>query len=215
MYRVFKAVMDRILAFFGLLVLFLPLLIVALAIKLDSKGPAIFKQERIGKDEKPFLLYKFRTMKSTDVKFDIEHPVIADNNENLTKVGRVIRKFKIDEFLQLINVLKGDMSLIGPRPLMWVYLDFYEPWERKKFTVKPGMSGLSQVKGNGHLSRIERSYYDVLYTKKIKLSTDAEILFKTVGVMLVGEEKFLKNVPEEEIERLKQSADDGGSCIAE
>jgi len=98
---------------------------------------------------------------------------------------------------------------------MWVYLDFYEPWERKKFTVKPGMSGLSQVKGNGHLSRIERSYYDVLYTKKIKLSTDAEILFKTVGVMLVGEEKFLKNVPEEEIERLKQSADDGGSCIAE
>ena len=147
MYRVFKAVMDRILAFFGLLVLFLPLLIVALAIKLDSKGPAIFKQERIGKDEKPFLLYKFRTMKSTDVKFDIEHPVIADNNENLTKVGRVIRKFKIDEFLQLINVLKGDMSLIGPRPLLVRYLPYYTKDERRRHDVRPGLTGLAQVNG--------------------------------------------------------------------
>ena len=203
MYRLFKAVMDRLLAFLGLVILFLPLAIVALAIRIDSKGPAIFRQERIGKDQKPFMLYKFRTMKSTHVAFDINHPVIKDDNQNLTRVGRVIRKLKIDEFLQLVNVLKGDMSLIGPRPLMSVYLEGYEPWEKQKFKVKPGMSGLSQVKGNGYLSSVERSYYDVIYAEKQTLFRDAEILFKTVGVMLAGEEKFLAPVSAEKINEIR------------
>ena len=203
MYRFFKAVMDFLLALLGLVILFFPLLIVALAIRIDSKGPAIFKQERIGKGQKPFMLYKFRTMKTTNVEFDINHPVIKDDNKNLTRVGRVIRKLKIDEFLQLINVLKGDMSLIGPRPLMRVYLDGYEPWEKQKFNVRPGMSGLSQVKGNGHLSSVERSYYDVIYAKKQNLFKDTEILFKTIGVMLAGEEKFLTPVSAEKINELR------------
>jgi len=203
MYRFFKAVMDSLLALLGLVILFFPLLIVALAIRIDSKGPAIFKQERIGKGQKPFMLYKFRTMKTTTVEFDINHPVIKDDNKNLTRVGRVIRKLKIDEFLQLINVLKGDMSLIGPRPLMRVYLDGYEPWEKQKFNVRPGMSGLSQVKGNGHLSSVERSYYDVVYAKKQNLFKDTEILFKTIGVMLAGEEKFLTPVSAEKINEMR------------
>lgn len=195
--------MDFLLALLGLVILFFPLLIVALAIRIDSKGPAIFKQERIGKGQKPFMLYKFRTMKTTNVEFDINHPVIKDDNKNLTRVGRVIRKLKIDEFLQLINVLKGDMSLIGPRPLMRVYLDGYEPWEKQKFNVRPGMSGLSQVKGNGHLSSVERSYYDVIYAKKQNLFKDTEILFKTIGVMLAGEEKFLTPVSAEKINEMR------------
>lgn len=195
--------MDFLLALLGLVILFFPLLIVALAIRIDSKGPAIFKQERIGKGQKPFMLYKFRTMKTTNVEFDINHPVIKDDNKNLTRVGRVIRKLKIDEFLQLINVLKGDMSLIGPRPLMRVYLDGYEPWEKQKFNVRPGMSGLSQVKGNGHLSSVERSYYDVVYAKKQNLFKDTEILFKTIGVMLAGEEKFLTPVSAEKINEMR------------
>lgn len=203
MYRFFKAVMDFLLALLGLVILFFPLLIVALAIRIDSKGPAIFKQERIGKGQKPFMLYKFRTMKTTNVEFDINHPVIKDDNKNLTRVGRVIRKLKIDEFLQLINVLKGDMSLIGPSPLMRVYLDGYEPWEKQKFNVRPGMSGLSQVKGNGHLSSVERSYYDVVYAKKQNLFKDTEILFKTIGVMLAGEEKFLTPVSAEKINEMR------------
>ncbi len=203
MYRFFKAVMDFLLALLGLVILFFPLLIVALAIRIDSKGPAIFKQERIGKGQKPFMLYKFRTMKTTNVEFDINHPVIKDDNKNLTRVGRVIRKLKIDEFLQLINVLKGDMSLIGPRPLMRVYLDGYEPWEKQKFNVRPGMSGLSQVKGNGHLSSVERSYYDVVYAKKQNLFKDTEILFKTIGVMFAGEEKFLTPVSAEKINEMR------------
>lgn len=204
MYRIFKAVMDRLLAFAGLIVFLLPLAVVAIAIRLDSNGPAIFRQQRIGKDEKPFLLYKFRTMKTTDVAFDIEHPVIKDDNKNLTRVGRVIRKLKIDELLQLLNVLKGDMSIVGPRPLLCVYLDGYEPWEKQKFNVKPGMSGLSQIKGNGYLSSVERSYYDVLYAKKPTLSGDIEILIKTVGVVLFGEEKYIAPVPADKINGLRR-----------
>ncbi len=204
MYKFIKFVGDKLVAVLGLIVLALPLLIIAIAVKIESKGPAIFRQERIGKDQKPFKVFKFRTMKSTDVPFDINHPVIEDTNKNLTKVGRVIRKIKFDEFLQLLNVLKGDMSLVGPRPLLGVYLDHYEEWEKQKFNVKPGISGLAQVKGNGYLSPRERSYYDVTYTKKASFLLDIKILFQTLGVIFFGEKKLTRHVPEEEIEKLKQ-----------
>ena len=204
MYKYVKAFLDKILALIGILALAIPLLIVALAIRIDSPGPAVFKQERIGKDQKPIYIYKFRTMKSTNVAFDINNPVIKDGNKNVTKVGRIIRKFKIDEFLQLFNVIKGDMSLIGPRPLMRVYLDHYEEWEKQKFLIKPGMSCLSQVRGNGHLTSIERSYYDVMYQKKCSFKLDVEIMFKTIALIFKGEEKFLKPVPPEEIQKLRE-----------
>ena len=195
--------MDRLLALLGLIVLFLPLLIVAIAIRLDSKGPAIFKQQRVGKDGKSFMCYKFRTMYSTHVATTADNPIVTDDNKNLTKVGRNIRKLKIDEFLQLINVLKGEMSLIGPRPFMSIHTESFEPWETQKFAVKPGMSGLSQIKGNVYLSSVERSYYDVIYAKKPNLLLDTEILFKTIGVMLVGEKKFLEHVPADKINELR------------
>ncbi|MCM1305894.1 MAG: sugar transferase [Bacteroides sp.] len=208
MYKVFKAVMDRLLAFLGLIVLFLPLVIVAIAIRIDSKGPAIFKQERVGKGGKPFMCYKFRTMFSTDIATPAYNPIVTDDNENLTKVGRRIRKLKIDEFLQLINVLKGEMSLIGPRPFMAIHTENFEPWEYQKFAVKPGMSGLSQIKGNVYLSGVERSYYDVIYAQKPSLFMDIEILFKTVGVIFVGEEKFLSPVPADKINELRREFND-------
>ncbi|MDE6061119.1 MAG: sugar transferase, partial [Clostridia bacterium] len=204
MYKFFKAAMDRVLALLGLIILFLPLLIVGIVIRLDSKGRAVFTQERVGKDKKPFMCYKFRTMLSTDIATTASNPIVGDDNENVTRVGRYIRKWKIDEFLQLINVLKGEMSLIGPRPFMPVHIEDYEPWEMQKFAVKPGMSGLSQVKGNVYLSGKERSYYDVMYTKKVNLLTDMEILFKTVGVILIGEKKYLKHVSDADIDRLRQ-----------
>lgn len=203
MYKFFKFLFDKILAFIGLIVLFLPLIIIAVAIKIDSKGPAVFRQERIGKNQKPFKLFKFRTMKSTKVIFDINNPVIFDNNVNLTRVGRVLRKIKADEMLQLLNVLKGDMSFIGPRPLLGVYLKQYEPWELQKFKVKPGLSGLSQVSGNGYLSSQERSYYDVLYTEKISFFTDVKAVFKTLGVVFRGEERYLKHVSQEDMQKMK------------
>ena len=165
MYKFFKSFFDFVFSLLGIIILFPLFLLVGLLIALDSRGPIVFKQERVGKDQKIFKMYKFRTMKTIDVPFDVNHPVIKNNNQNLTRVGKWIRRFKLDEFLQLLNVLKGDMSLIGPRPLKVEYLEHYEPWELQKFDVKPGMSGLAQVRGNGHLSSKERSYYDVEYTK--------------------------------------------------
>lgn len=202
MYKFIKAVLDRVLSLVGIVILFLPLLIIAVVIKIDSKGPAVFRQERIGKNQKPFKLYKFRTMKSTDVAFDINNPVIKDGNQNLTRVGRVLRKIKADEFLQLLNVIRGEMSLVGPRPLLGVYLDSYQPWELTKFDVKPGITGLAQVNGNGHLETSERSYYDVKYTKKISFLLDCKIFFKTLGVIFLGEKRLLKHVSEEDMQKL-------------
>lgn len=202
MYKFIKAVLDRVLSLVGIVILFLPLLIIAVVIKIDSKGPAVFRQERIGKNQKPFKLYKFRTMKSTDVAFDINNPVIKDGNQNLTRVGRVLRKIKADEFLQLLNVIRGEMSLVGPRPLLGVYLDSYRPWELTKFDVKPGITGLAQVNGNGHLETSERSYYDVKYTKKISFLLDCKIFFKTLGVIFLGEKRLLKHVSEEDMQKL-------------
>ncbi|MBQ9276902.1 MAG: sugar transferase [Clostridia bacterium] len=202
MYKFFKAFFDFVFSLLGIIVLFPLFLIVGLLIAIDSRGPIVFKQERVGKDQKIFKMYKFRTMKTIDVPFDVKHPVIKNNNENLTRVGKWVRRFKLDEFLQLLNVLKGDMSLIGPRPLKVEYLEHYEPWELQKFDVKPGMSGLAQVRGNGHLSSKERSYYDVEYTKIRSLKLDAEILFKTVIVMLGGEEKFIRHVSEKNMRRV-------------
>lgn len=208
MYKAIKTALDKVLAFFGIVFLFFPLMLVALAIKIDSPGPAFFRQERVGMNEKRFKVFKFRTMKRTDVVFDIDHPVIGNDNENLTRVGKVIRRLKIDEFLQLINVLIGDMSLIGPRPLMPVYLERYEEWEKEKFTVKPGMSGLSQIRGNGHLSSVERSFYDVVYTRNVSFSMDVEILFKTLGVVVFGEERYLRHVDPAAIAEMRGKRDE-------
>lgn len=199
-----KDLSHRFIALIGLCFCAVIFLFIVLCIKVDSKGKAIFKQERIGKGGKFFYVYKFRTMKSTDIPFDVNNPVIDDDDKSLTKVGRFIRRFKLDELLQLYNVLKGEMNLIGPRPLMSVYLPMYEEWELQKFLIKPGMSGLAQVKGNGYLSVEERSYYDIEYIKRRSCKLDLEILFKTMGVIILGEEKFLRNVPKQEIDRVKK-----------
>lgn len=143
-------------------------------------------------------------MKSTDVHFDKTQPVIGDRNANLTKVGRFIRKFKIDELPQLFNVLKGDMCLIAPRPLLPVYDTDYEDWELVKFEMRPGMTGLGQVCGNGYLQIKERKYYDVYYVMHVSLWLDFKILVKTVGVVLLGEERFLRPVSEQESRKLRR-----------
>ena len=143
-------------------------------------------------------------MKSTDVAFDTDHAVIEDDNPSVTPVGRVLRKLKLDEVPQLFNILKGDMSFIGPRPLMPVYLEEYEEWEKHKFDVKPGLSGLAQVSGNGYLEKQGRSYYDVLYAENVSFGLDVKLFFKTFLVILKGEEYCLKNVSEEQIEEMKR-----------
>lgn len=208
MYKAVKRVFDTVLAALGLVILFLPLLVVGLLIRMDSKGKALFKQRRTGLNGKEFYVYKFRTMKTTDVPFDIDNPVIEDSNAELTRIGRVLRKLKIDEFPQLINVVRGEMSLIGPRPFLPVYLAQYEEWEKERLTVRPGMTGLAQVKGNGYLTSEERSYYDVYYARHLSMFSDIAILFKTVGVLLLGERRFFSPVSRADIEKLKSEKSD-------
>ena len=142
-------------------------------------------------------------MNSENVSYEKNKRVIKDNNPNLTKVGRFIRKFKIDELPQLLNVLKGDMCFIAPRPLLPVFDGDYEDWELVKFEVRPGMTGLGQVCGNGYLDMKDRKYYDAYYALHASPWLDIKIAVKTVGVILFGEKKFLRPVSESEYRRLK------------
>ena len=147
-------------------------------------------------------------MKTLDVKFDKNNPVITDANKNVTKVGKFLRKYKLDELPQLFNILRGEMSFIGPRPLLAVYSRMFDRWEYYKFSARPGMTGLAQVYGNGVLSGQGRSYYDVVYTEKVGLLLDIKIFFKTFLVVLLGEEKTVKEPTKEEIEELKGRYDE-------
>ncbi|NCA68144.1 MAG: sugar transferase [Clostridia bacterium] len=199
-----KYIFDLILSVAGVVALAPVFLIVAIAVKLDSRGPIIFKQNRNGKDGRIFRIYKFRTMTTTTVKFSVDRALIEDNNVNLTRVGRIIRKLKLDELPQLFNVIKGDMSLVGPRPLMPEYLDAYEGWEWSKFNVRPGITGLAQVNGNSYLSTANRNYYDLLYVENLSPWLDLKILFKTVLVVIKGEKRQLRRVSERKIWEMKQ-----------
>ena len=207
MYRVCKGIGDRVFAFLGIIILIPLFVIVTFLIHLDGHGKPVFRQERVGKDQKPFLMFKFRTMKACDVPFDVDHAVIESDDRNVTKLGRVIRRLKIDELLQLFNVLRGEMSLVGPRPLKAEYLATYEPWEFGKHDVKPGMTGLAQVNGNGYLSNRDRSYYDVYYARHYGLWMDIKILFRTVAVIFCGEKHMLKPVTPEQLAALQEELD--------
>lgn len=199
-----KKVADVMIATVTVILISPLLAIVALAIKIEDGGNVLIRQSRTGKYGRPFVCYKFRSMKSDHVRFDKNAPVIQDNNPNLTKVGKFIRKFKIDELPQLFNIIKGDMCIIGHRPFLPVYDCEYENWELVKFTIRPGLTGLSQVRGNGYLSIKERNYYDAYYATHASLFLDIKIFFKTIGVLLVGEKRFLKHVTEEEYAALEK-----------
>lgn len=199
----FKYAVDFVVALLAVVVCCPLIFGVAIAIKAEDGGKVIFSQRRTGAGGKKFNCYKFRSMKSTDVSYDKHRRVIKDNNPNLTKVGKIIRKFKLDELPQLFNVLKGDMCIIGPRPLLPVFDTDYEDWEIVKFEMRPGLTGLGQVYGNGYLSIKDRKYYDVLYAMHASPWMDIKIAFKTVAVVIFGERRFLRPVTEMEYRRLK------------
>ncbi len=177
---------------------------IALAIKIEDGGQVLFRQERTGLHGRKFMCYKFRSMKSDHIAYDKNKRVIKDSNPNLTRVGRVIRKFKFDELPQLFNVLRGEMCLIGPRPLLPVFDCEYEDWELAKFEMRPGLTGLGQVRGNGHLSIKARKYYDAYYVLHVSPILDLKIIFKTIAVLLIGEKRFLKRVPPEDYAIIKE-----------
>ncbi len=171
-----KTFLDRIVALTTMIILSPILIITAILIKIDSPGKIIFKQVRIGKDEKEFSIFKFRTMKEK-IRDD------ETDKERITKLGYNLRKFSIDELPQLLNIIIGDMSFIGPRPLYPKYLPFYTDREKLRHTVRPGMSGLSEVLGRSYLTWDEQFEYDAQYVEKLSFLLDLNIFFKTIPIV--------------------------------
>lgn len=160
-------------------------IMVVLLIKCNSKGPIIFKQNRIGLNCKPFTIYKFRTMKINSNR--IEKQVYLGDGDIIFS-GNFLRRFKLDELPQFYNILIGDMSFVGPRPCLDLTLKTMPDWALKRFDIKPGLTGLAQVNGNIKLSWPQRWKFDVIYSKKISFFTDLIIIFKTLIVLSIGEE---------------------------
>lgn len=186
MYLIIKRIIDFILSLVILTVLSPILIVVSILIKLDSKGPIIFKQARIGKEGKVFKVWKFRTMIDNAEKIGTGLTT-AQNDPRITRVGKILRKTSIDEIPQLVNVLKGEMSFVGPRPAPVKHLEKYSEKERKRLKVLPGITGWAQVNGRNILTWPERIEKDIWYVNNISLWLDIKILLKTVKVVLLSE----------------------------
>ena len=171
------------------------LLVVALLIKLSSRGPVIFTQMRPGKGLMPFPMFKFRTMKASD-NFEQEEERRMKNGEffkdgddpRITPLGRFLRKYSIDELPQLVNVLRGEMSLVGPRPILNCEVSSYErALQRYRFSIKPGLTGLWQVSGRSDTSSLQRLMYDIEYVRNWSLLFDFKLLLRTIPAVLKSE----------------------------
>ena len=181
MYKKFlKRLLDIVLSAGGISVLAIPMGIIAIAIKLDSKGPVFFRQKRVGLNKEHFEILKFRTLR-IDTPHDAPTHELSDPQKWITKVGRILRKTSLDEIPQLFNIFKGEMSVIGPRPAFWNQFDLIE--ERDKYganDVRPGLTGLAQVMGRDELPIEIKARYDGDYVKDISFSNDVKIFFRTI-----------------------------------
>lgn len=180
MYLKLKSVLDIFLSILVLLLIFPILLLLSCAIFVSMGSPIFFKQERIGKNNKPFIMYKFRTMREPK---EGENRLLSDA-DRVTKVGAFLRKTSLDELPEIINVIKGEMSLVGPRPLLDLHLELFNDQQLKRHDVKPGMTGLAQVMGRQSLSFTQRTDLDVKYVENLSLWLDIKIIIKTILVVL-------------------------------
>lgn len=170
-----KRFLDLTITFFGLILISPILLILCLLVRLKLGSPIFFRQQRIGKDEKPFMMIKFRTM--TDAR-DKDGKLLPDT-ERFTKFGNFLRNSSLDELPELFNVIKGDMSLVGPRPLYPIYLPYYTEEEAKRHKVRGGITGLAQINGRALCRWKERFSYDVKYVDELSFKNDVKILWRT------------------------------------
>lgn len=184
-----KRLVDIAVSLAVLVLLFPVWVLIAALIKLTSEGPVFFLQERPGKDKKIFRVFKFRTMRPGSEKMVKGVEVMADD-DRVTAIGKFLRRSKLDEIPQCLNVLRGEMSLIGPRPERVASLADYDEEISKRLNMLPGMTGLAQVSGNIYLDLSERYKLDVYYVEHFSLWLDIQILLRTVGVVLFGEEKY-------------------------
>ena len=174
-HAIIKRMMDIAVSGVALLLLAIPMGVIALLVRLGSKGPAVFRQERAGKGMVPFTLCKFRTMR-TDVE---PFGVSPDSDPRLTRIGRLLRESSLDELPQLWNVLKGDMSLVGPRPLYMSQAREFNDRQRRRLEVPPGMTGLAQVAGRGDIPHEEKLELDVQYVENASLWLDLKLILRT------------------------------------
>lgn len=195
-----KDVFDKLFSLILLIILLPIFVIISILIKLDSKGPVFFIQERVGKDGKTFKLIKFRTM-IVGAEEKTKGTYIDEKNPYITKVGKFLRRWSLDELPELINVLKGEMSLVGPRPTLKYQVEKYNEFQKKRLLVKPGITGWAQVNGRNRISWEERIKLDIWYIENWSLILDLKILFKTVFEIFkkenvfgkVEEDKIVKN----------------------
>lgn len=179
-----KSILDFIFSLLFLIILLPIFVIIAIVIKLDSKGSAFFIQERVGKDGKLFKVYKFRTMYQNNKQMKIDEYYTEENDPRITRIGRFLRKTSLDELPQLINIIKGEMSFIGPRPTLKYQVDQYNEFQMQRLKMRPGVTGWAQVNGRNSIPWSERIKYDVYYVNNYSLFFDLKILLKTVKVVL-------------------------------
>jgi len=180
---IFKSAIDRVFSLVLLVVLLPALLVISLILAIVNKGSPLFYQERIGKKETTICIIKFKSM--TDER-DAEGQLLPDN-KRLTKIGAFIRKTSLDELPQLFNVLKGDMSLVGPRPLLPKYLKLYSAEQRRRHSVQPGITGWAQVNGRNSISWTKKFEYDVYYVDHQSFLLDLKIIWLTIAKVLRGD----------------------------
>ncbi|MFL7795682.1 sugar transferase [Clostridium chauvoei] len=192
LYEVTKRVIDIVASICGLLLLSPLLIVVAILIKLESKGPIVFSQKRIGLNGKEFNMYKFRSMvvnaeelkKKLAEQNEMSGPMFKMKNDpRITKIGKFIRKTSIDELPQLINILKGEMSLVGPRPILPQEVKEFEPWMMKRLEVKPGLTCYWQVSGRNNIDFEDWMKLDIKYVNDRSLLLDINLIFKTFFVL--------------------------------
>lgn len=182
----FKRLLDIVLSILGLLVLAVPMLAIAIAIKIDDPGPAFFKQKRVGKGKKLFWLYKFRSMKVSTPNLPTH--LLENPQQYISKVGAFIRKTSIDELPQLFNILRGDMSVIGPRPALYSQEDLIA--ERDQYganDIRPGLTGWAQINGRDELEIPVKAKLDGEYVEKLSLGFDIKCFFGTIKSVLKSE----------------------------
>jgi len=193
--RVLKRILDVVAGLAGLVVLAIIFVPVAIAIKLDSPGPVLYYQERVGRGGRRFNIIKFRSM---HVDADAQQSSLLDRNEadgplfkmkddpRMTRVGRLLRKLSLDEWPQFLNVLKGDMSVVGPRPNRPAEVEAYKPWHRRRLEVKPGITGLWQVGGRSEVPFDEMVLLDVYYIENWSVALDLKVMLRTVPHVLLS-----------------------------
>ena len=201
MYKYFKRAIDILFALLLLIFVAIPMLIVAIAIKIEDKGPVIYKSKRMGKGLKTFNTYKFRSMKTNREELNSN----MSHDQMVTKVGKFIRKTSLDELPQLFNVLKGEMSFIGPRPWIPEYYEWFTDEQKRRVNVLPGISGLAQAKGRNGINIFKKIEYDLEYVDNMSLWMDIKCIWLTiVTVFKKDNAEISEQGIKEEIEDLKK-----------